>query len=177
MLELAPDHVKFLACALHWAPEKWRNEAWIRQHMALSAHKEAHVQTIVQMIRANDFFIQQHLDGTMEREARVQAPLRIRQAYLDEDDEFPLAGDQLRVADNVNKRVDQALAVRYAASEEEADRLLHLADEHGSMALWWPCWARLARARRLFWTSAFEELSGSAPESCLPCPLGCNGPA
>ena len=29
--------------------------------------------------------------------------------------------------------VDQALAVRYAASEEEADRLLHLADEHDSM--------------------------------------------
>ena len=133
VLELVPAQVNFLACALHWSPEKWRNEAWMREHMARSAHTEAHIQTVINMIQANDFFIQQHLRGSMERPAQVRMPFQLQQAYLDADTELRLEGDQLRVADNVNKRVDQALAVRHAESDEEADRLMSLAEEHGSM--------------------------------------------
>ncbi|WP_422022095.1 hypothetical protein [Pyruvatibacter mobilis] len=31
VVERVPEHVRFLACALHWAPQVWRNEAAIRE--------------------------------------------------------------------------------------------------------------------------------------------------
>ena len=66
VMERVPEHVKFLACALHWAPEVWRNEKAIRELMELRAHKAAYIDTVVNMIKTQHFFIGQHLQGKME---------------------------------------------------------------------------------------------------------------
>ena len=129
-----PDHVKFLACALHWAPHVWRNEQAIREHMALRAHKESLVNTVVQMIKTQEFFIQLHLNGHLERETRVRPAARVMPSYFeDAESGLRLTPEQKRVADNIDQRVDQALAIRDAADEQEMERLLGLAEEHGSM--------------------------------------------
>ena len=58
-----PSHVQFLACALEWAPEMWRSEEAIREHLALRAVGAALTETVVQMIRAQDFFHSAAFDG------------------------------------------------------------------------------------------------------------------
>ena len=133
VLERVPDHVKFLACALHWAPEVWRNEAAIAALMAVKAHKEAHIRTVVEMVRTQTFFIEQHLAGHLEREVAMAAPLQLARSYFDDDDGLRLTPEQKRVADNVNRRVDQALQAREETNDEELERLLGLIEEHGSM--------------------------------------------
>ena len=52
IVTLVLEQVQFLACALRWAPELWRNEARVREYMALRAHHEAYIDTVVNMIRA-----------------------------------------------------------------------------------------------------------------------------
>ncbi|CAK9089817.1 unnamed protein product [Durusdinium trenchii] len=134
IVDKVPEHVKFLACALHWAPHVWRNEQAIREHMALRARKESLVNTVVQMIKTQEFFIQLHLNGHLEREMRVRPAARLMPSYFeDADGGFRLTAEQKRVAENIDQRVDQALAIRDAADEQEMERLLGLADEHGSI--------------------------------------------
>ena len=133
IVEKVPEHVRFLACALHWAPQMWRSEAAIREYMALRAHKEAHIQTVLNMIRAQDFFIQQHLYGNMEASAPLQPARHLALSYFDTDEGLRLTPEQKRVADNVNQRVEQALRIRDGADEAEVERLLGQVEEHGSM--------------------------------------------
>ena len=133
VVELVPEHVRFLACALHWAPQVWRSEAAVREHMQLRAHKEGFVRTVLQMIRAQDAFIQQHLRGELELPARAGAPRPLRSYFDDPDGELRLSPEQKRAADNVNQRVDQALRIREATDDQELERLMGLAEEHGSM--------------------------------------------
>ena len=130
-----PEHVKFLACALHWAPQVWRNEAAIQELMALRAHKDAQIRTILEMIRTQAFFVDQHLSGHMEcTEAAVQAePPLIARSYFEDEDGLQLTAEQKRLADNINQRVDQALRARTEADEEAMEKLLGLIEEHGSM--------------------------------------------
>ena len=102
--------------------------------MALRAHKEALVNTVLQMIKTQDFFIQLHLNGHLEREERVRPAVRVMPSYFEEADSgLRLTPEQKRVADNIDQRVDQALAIRDAAEEQEMERLLGHADEHGSI--------------------------------------------
>ena len=136
IVAVVPEHVQYLACALHWAPGMWRNEAQIRAHMALRAHKAAHIDTIVSMIAAQDYFIQQHLNGNLQRPApAMDAPAPpMLQAYEDiDDDALILSPEQRRLEDNVNQRVDQALRLRAEENERELERLGGLVEEHGSM--------------------------------------------
>ena len=133
VVELVPEHVRFLACALHWAPQVWRSEAAVREHMQLRAHKEGFVRTVLQMLRAQDAFIQQYLRGELEAPARAAAP-RLMQSYFDDpESELRLSPEQRRAADNVDQRVDQALRIREVTDDQELDRLLGLVEEHGSM--------------------------------------------
>lgn len=126
-----PSHVQFLACALEWAPEMWRSEEAIREHLALRAVGAALTETVVQMIRAQDFFTQQHLTGALV--AQDQPVADVMQSYFDTEDGVQLTPEQKRVIDNVNQRVDQALAIAREANEEEVARLQGLVEEHGSM--------------------------------------------
>ena len=75
VIEQVPQHVQFLACALHWAPEVWRNERAIRELMELRAHKAAFIDTVVNMIKAQDFFIGQYLHGKMVSEPPAGQPV------------------------------------------------------------------------------------------------------
>ena len=123
VLDRVPDHVKFLACALHWAPEVWRNDAAIADLMAVRAYKEAHIRTVVDMVRTQTFFIEQHLAGHLEQEVAPVQPLQLVRSYFEDDDGLQLAPEQKRVVDNVNRRVDQALQAREETKEEELERL------------------------------------------------------
>ena len=99
----------FLACALHHAPEVWRNETAIREYMALRAHKEAHIATVISMVQAQDHFIQEHLNGNLLKADARPAPTNA-EAYFGEEEEatdsLVFAGEQIRLEDNINKRVD-----------------------------------------------------------------------
>ena len=102
--------------------------------MALRAHKEAHQATIVNFIQTQDYFIQEHLKGNLEKPAEGQAPAKLMRSYFDSEDcDFQLTPEQKRVADNVNQRVDQALRVREEEDEQEVERLMGVIEEHGSM--------------------------------------------
>ena len=133
IVEMVPDQVKFLACALHWAPEVWRDERAIRAHMATRAHREAHIDTIVHMIAAQDFFIQQHLLGVYTRAEAIAPPLHLGDLLDDKDDELQFTAEQAQLENNINRRVDQALRIRMAEDEVEYERLLAIVEEHGSM--------------------------------------------
>ena len=134
IVDVVPDPVKFLACALHWAPEIWRNEQQVRQHMELRAHRAAYVDTVVNMIAAQDFFIQQHLAGHLHRaDETAPVPRRLADLFETEDDDLVFTAEQLRLEENINKRVDQALRIRFEDDDGEYERLLGLAEEHGSM--------------------------------------------
>ena len=134
IVEGVPERVKFLACALHWAPELWRNEARVREHMAIRAHRASHVDTVVSMIAAQDFFIQEHLDGRMQ--PRVEAapvPRSMADLLQAPPDDLVLTAEQTRFEQSINQRVDQALRIRCAEDENEYERLVGLTEEHGSM--------------------------------------------
>ena len=139
IVALVPEHMQYLACALHWAPHLWRNEAWVREHMALRAHKAGFVETVLNMIQAHDFFIQQHLDGHLVRAppaavAQAAAAPRMLEGYVDRDEDgFNLTPEQKRLEANINQRVDQALKVRMEEDDAELERLGGIIEEHGSM--------------------------------------------
>ena len=104
-----------------------------KSYMQLQAHKEGFVRTVLQMLRAQDAFIQQYLRGELEAPARAAAP-RLMQSYFDDpESELRLSPEQRRAADNVDQRVDQALRIREVTDDQELDRLLGLVEEHGSM--------------------------------------------
>ena len=134
IVRLVPEQVKFLACALHWAPEVWRNEGAIREHMGLRAHREAHIATVVNMIAAQDFFIQAHLTGELQKAQAATVPTRLAQLFDEAtDDDLTFTAEQVRLEDNINRRVHQALRIRGEQDEKEQDRLLGILEEHGSM--------------------------------------------
>ena len=101
--------------------------------MAVKAHKEGHIRTVVEMVRTQTFFIEQHLTGHLEREVALVEPPQLVRSYFDDDDGLRLTPEQKRAADNINRRVDQALQAREEANEAESERLLGLIEEHGSM--------------------------------------------
>ena len=133
VMERVPEHVKFLACALHWAPDVWRNEKAIRELMELRAHKAAYIDTVVNMIKTQDFFIGQHLKGEMEVVPTAAGPqVQLQRSYFETQEGLQLTPEQKRVEDNVNQRVDQALRIRDETDDRELERLQALAEEHGS---------------------------------------------
>ena len=133
IVRLVPDQVKYLACALHWAPEFWRNEGAVRSHMALRAHRTAYIDTVVSMITAQDFFIQQHLTGQLQRADAVAVPRRVEDFLEPPEDDLVFTREQALLQDNIDRRVDQALRIRFEENEAEYERLVGLAEEHGSM--------------------------------------------
>ena len=133
VMERVPEHVKFLACALHWAPEVWRNEKAIRELMELRAHKAAYIDTVVNMIKTQHFFIGQHLQGKMEVVPAAAGPqVQLQRSYFETQDGLQLTPEQKCVEDNINQRVDQALRIRDETDDRELERLQALAEEHGS---------------------------------------------
>ena len=134
IVDLVPPQLQFLACALHWAPELWRSEPRIREHMAVRAHREAHISTVTSMIAAQDFFIQQHLTGQLQHTAAAAVVQRNLASLMEvRDDDLVFTAEQALLEQNINRRVDQALRIRLEENDEEYERLLGLAEEHGSM--------------------------------------------
>ncbi|CAE7481979.1 unnamed protein product [Symbiodinium sp. CCMP2592] len=133
IVQAVPEQVKFLACALHWAPELWRNEARVRDFMALRAHREAFIETVIHRIRAQDFFIQQHLSGQLQRTENVAVPRSLEDLFEERADDLVFTTEQASFERNINKRVDQALRLRAEADDGEYERLAAIIEEHGSM--------------------------------------------
>ena len=136
IVELVPDHLKYLACALEHAPHVWRNEAAIREHMAERAHNTDFVETVVAMIKASSWMIGEYLDGRRVRPDVAPAVDPMMRAFFEpaEDEEMVLSPEQLRLEAAINKRVDQAMRVRSLhADDAEMDDLMGLIEEHASM--------------------------------------------
>ena len=133
IVQSVPDQVKFLACALHWAPELWRSAPCVREYMALRAHRDAYIETVVSMLQAQDFFIQQHLSGELRRVEAVAVPRSIADLFEERLDDLVFTAEQATFERNVNQRVDQALRLREVEDEQEYERLAGIIEEHGSM--------------------------------------------
>ena len=132
IVDRVPDNVKYFACALYWAPDLWRRPPAIRAYMELRAHREAFIETVISMISAQDGFVQQHLDGELVRPEHVPDANPLM-AYAEEEDSLQFTAEQARLEHNINTRIDQALRVRAAEDDAEYDRLVGIAEEHGSM--------------------------------------------
>ncbi|CAE7038715.1 unnamed protein product [Symbiodinium natans] len=127
-----PDGVKFLACALHLAPEVWRQPAAIRAYMEVRAHRDTFIETVLSMISAQAAFVEQHLDGRLSPPGAVAIPMR--PSYVgDDSDELQFTASQSLLETYIDRRVDQALRIRATADDVEYERLVGLAEEHGSM--------------------------------------------
>ena len=109
-----PDGVKYLACALHLAPEVWRQPAVIRSYMEVRAHREAFIETVISMISAQEGFVQQHLDGhLLAPEPGQPACIPMHLSYMDTfTDDLQFTAQQSLLEGNINRRVDQALRIR-----------------------------------------------------------------
>ena len=136
IVELVPDHLKYLACALEHAPHVWRSEVAIRAHMAERAHNTDFVETVIAMIKANTWMIGEYLDGRRVRPDAAPAMDPMMRAFFDplEDADMVLSPEQLRLEAAINKRVDQAMRVRSLhADDAEMDELMGRIEEHASM--------------------------------------------
>ena len=129
-----PDSVKYLACALHWSPQIWRQSAAIRAYMELRAYREAFIETVISMISAQGAFVQQYLDGRLSVSEPLTAAIPMVPSYMDTyQDELRFTSQQALLESQINCRVDQALRIRVAEDDAEYERLVGLAEEHGSM--------------------------------------------
>eukprot|EP00971_Amphidinium_carterae_P022717 448008-Amphidinium_carterae.3 len=85
------------------------------------------------MARGESRHIEEHLNGNLQKQDEVQVPTgRVL------DDEEPsntlvFNREQMRLEENINKRLDQALQSKSATEETEVERLLALIEENGSM--------------------------------------------
>ncbi|CAE7572809.1 unnamed protein product [Symbiodinium natans] len=115
IVQSVPDQVKFLACALHWAPELWRSAPRVREYMALRAHRDAYIETV-----------DDHCQHA------VAVPRSIADLFEERLDDLVFAAEQATFERNVNQRVDQALRLREVEDEQEYERLAGIIEEHGS---------------------------------------------
>ncbi|CAE7258069.1 PIF1 [Symbiodinium sp. CCMP2592] len=107
--------------------------AAIRSYMAVRAHREAFIETVLSMVSAQEGFVQQHLDGQLVLRANAVVPMQLSYADADAGDELHFTAQQTLLENHINRRVDQALRVRLAEDDVEYERLLGLAEEHGAM--------------------------------------------
>eukprot|EP00971_Amphidinium_carterae_P136882 2712311-Amphidinium_carterae.1 len=131
-----PDHLKFLACALHLAPDMWKNHEAIRRHMQDRAHRNEHIDTVIAMIQSQTFFIEQHLHAHMERPLIAESRPAFVQHLLEEirEDDIVLSPEQRRFEAGINMRVDQALKVRSLEIDSaEMETLMSRMEEHACM--------------------------------------------
>ena len=128
--ERVPSKHKFLPSALHWRPGLWTNEKAIYEFMELQAHKGPFIETVISMIRATAFLIDAYLRGDLRT---------VPDANLYEEDPFAqwdelqFNAKQKLLEDNIRRRVKQSLDARNATTDAEAERIIALAQEHGSM--------------------------------------------
>ena len=132
LVDVVPTRHICLASCLACAPEKLRNEAWVRDEMALNAHKNTYIENVWSMLKARDYLIQQYINGTLNKDSEVPDAEEYILGVTPSGDKVKFNRAQRKLEHQINLRVDQALAVRSARTDAEAEKLYTRAEEHGS---------------------------------------------
>ena len=126
-----PDRMYYLALALHWKPDYWESEDRITEDMKLEACFDAHMKTVMAMIKAKSFMIREYLAGRVPEDRTTHAgnaPLLggpPREAHKVKQDP-----KQEQAIKHVQKNIDRALEIS-AAKSQSLERLLHEAEMKG----------------------------------------------
>ena len=115
--ERVPEKYKHFATTLRRRPEFWNDDARIAEEMRLEGHVTEHIETTLNMLKAQRALIAGYIDGLYdknEENARVE-----KDVFHDPGHDF--AGPQLEFEKAINDRVDLALLANHSKSYAEAD--------------------------------------------------------
>ena len=179
--EKVPERYLNFACALHHARHHWEDEAAIRAEMELEAFGNAHIETVMDMIRAQRHVVEQYLSGAISKGDEAANSRRRRQGEdegdssgseeddnrLDQRHDFTNA--QKMLERSIDVRVQQAVDAKQAEDEAEYEVIAARAEEQNSIV------AGLGppgTARRPSSTAASANGNGKGLAYCLLCPRG-----
>ena len=139
VVEQVPAKYLHFALCLHCAPEFWLNDMAIKSSMELEAHSAAHIETILSKVKAQKHVAWLYMAG--------EIPVT---EVLPSEDELSLVGDgsgddedgngereaprltqsQKRLAKEMNKQMENAMAAAQAEADEVLEACVEKAEGH-----------------------------------------------
>ena len=123
-----PVRYSLFACAVRLAPTFWEDDSRMRAHLELAAYRDAYIDNVLAMIRAQKLLVLQYLRGELDREDEAAAAPQA--GAVRGSDLFDAAGlprrpafnpAQLAFEEQALKRLDWVSALKSATVPEDVE--------------------------------------------------------
>eukprot|EP00971_Amphidinium_carterae_P130373 2582834-Amphidinium_carterae.3 len=127
---MVPDRYKFFACAIHRRPEYWSNEEQVRADMELEAYSTDHINTVLNLIRAQRHLVKKYLDGDLKKDDNEEPELdEASDSENGEKMKVHLDSSQKRLKRFVETAVERSMQASDAVDDDMYEALLAEAEK------------------------------------------------